>query len=467
MTQGSVSASSSDTAVSTNLQSSQWTPRRVIAATLVILGVALCFVLLWRFYAVVFSFIVAIMLQIAMKPAVDRMRQRGIRQEVGVLLVYLVVFVILAGFVALMVPFVAQQIATVIARLPEYYQDFRTALLNSGSPAFASLVASLPAEISVNLLAPPTVPQTSVAEAASPLQSVSPAAYAVFVFIAIFFIAFYWELEGDRIVYALLLRVRAERRDDIRELIADMESKVGAFYRGQLILCLSIGVLALIAYVIIGLPYALLLAILAFIFEAVPMIGPALGAIPAIIIALTVSPEKAIWVIVATIVMQQLENNLLVPRVMDKQVGVNAIVSIVAIAAFTVIFGLVGALLAIPLAAILQIILNRVLFDRQATAETAPDVSPLASEDLVGEIQTTGGRDRVSVLRMEARELAEDVRKQMRKRETADAIEQESVEDTIEAIALDLDAWLAERAADNDRDRNDKTAVPRQPELAS
>lgn len=453
MTQRSTSLSPSDSADAKVTPPSQWTPKQVVVATLVVLGVGLCFVLLWRFYAVVFSFIVAIMLHVAIKPAVVRLRQRGIRREAGILLVYLIAFALLGGFIALIVPFVAQQLGAITTRLPVYYEGFREAVQSVGSPLASSVVSALPRDLSSLML--PSAPSASADEVLSPLQAISPMGYAAFVFIAIFIMAFYWTLDGERIVYTLLLRVRAERREEVRALIEEMEAKVGAFYRGQLLLCAFVGVFSLIAYLIIGLPYALLLALLAFIFEAVPMIGPALGAIPAVLVALTVSPDKAIWVIVATIVIQQIENNLLIPRVMDRTVGVSAIASILAIAAFTAIFGLVGALLAIPLVAILQIILGRVLFERQVAPGTSVAVSE-PSEELAAELQSIGGRDRVAVLRLEARELAEDVRKQMRKRDRAAAPDRERVEateameameDVIESLALDIDAWLAQRTA--------------------
>ena len=100
-----------------------------------------------------------------------------------------------------------------------------------------------------------------------------------------------------------------------------METKVGFYIAGQGILCLVIGIMALVAYRLIGLPNALVLALIAGVLEAVPMIGPLLGAIPAALVALSIAPDKLIWVIVATVVIQQLENSLLVPRVMRKRWG--------------------------------------------------------------------------------------------------------------------------------------------------
>jgi predicted PurR-regulated permease PerM len=92
------------------------------------------------------------------------------------------------------------------------------------------------------------------------------------------------------------------------------------------------------------------------------MVGPTLGAIPAGMIALSVSPSMLIWVVIITVIIQLAENNLLVPRIMSKAVGVNPFVSLLAIFAFSTLFGLAGALMAIPMAAIIQLILDRFVF---------------------------------------------------------------------------------------------------------
>jgi hypothetical protein len=129
-----------------------------------------------------------------------------------------------------------------------------------------------------------------------------------------------------------------------------------------------------------------------------------------------------------------LENNLLVPRVMDQSVGVNAVVTMLAIAAFGALFGIVGAILAIPLAAILQILLNRLLFE-----------SPPVEEATNGSAETAGiGRSHVGVLRLEAREVALAVRKQARTTESPTPTDDDELaSDEIEAIAAGLDQYLA------------------------
>jgi len=172
------------------------------------------------------------------------------------------------------------------------------------------------------------------------------------------------------------------------------------------------------------------LALVAGMLEAVPMVGPLLGSVPAALVALSLGPDKLVWVIVATVVIQQLENNLLVPRVMSKAVGVNPFVSMLAFFAFSSLLGIGGALMAIPMAAILQLLLDRFVFHAGVT-----------------EAEVSTGRDYASRLRYEAQDLAQDLRKQARlKKGGSDQRVQQidHVLDEIETITTDLDGLLAQ-----------------------
>jgi predicted PurR-regulated permease PerM len=209
-----------------------------------------------------------------------------------------------------------------------------------------------------------------------------------------------------------------------------METKVGFYLAGQAVLCLVIGIMALVAYLLIGLPNAFVLALMAGVLEAVPMIGPLLGAIPAALVALSIAPAKLIWVIVATVVIQQLENILLVPRIMRKAVGVNPLVTLLALFSFSSLFGIAGALMAIPMAAIIQLLLDHFVF-HPAAMEPEPST----------------GRDYASRLRYEAQDLAQDLRKQARLKKKGSVLKVKQIDavmDEIETITTDLDALLAE-----------------------
>lgn len=400
-----------------------------MSSTLILACVGLGFWLLYRFYIVILILFVAIILGTVIRPIVNWLYKRTLPKAAGVILVYILLLAFLIGFVLLLLPLVFDQGSTIIKSIPTHYQNLRYELLSSSNQLIRSLNQYLPLELPGFVTASQTDSQL-LASAEVALGYITTASKVVFFAIVILLLAFYWTLEGPRTVQALILMLPKAHQESITELIGTMESKIGYFIAGQGVLCLIIGVLAFIAYVSIGLPNALVLALVAGIFEAVPMIGPALGAIPAGVVALSISPSKLLWVVGATIIIQQLENNLLVPRIMRRAVGVNPLVSLLAIFAFSSLFGIAGALMAIPIAAILQILLDRFVFKPSVTD---PEDSP--------------GRDLTSRLSYLTKDLALDLQKQARLKKGGSALKVKQIDkvmDEIEAITTDLDLLLTQ-----------------------
>lgn len=409
--------------------SDEWTFRRVVWTTLIFVMVAVSFWILYRYYAVVFILFIAIVVGTAIRPVVDWLFRRGIPRLAGVILIYFLFFALIIGFGFLLFPLIAEQSGKISSSLLGYYQTLRVWMVNNPSPIIARLSVSLPATLQI--FTPIQQSGTQIlATAEQVLGYLISAIDIIFMAVAILLLSVHWTLNGPRTIQSLMLLVPMDKRETINELISAIESKVGSFINGQVILCSVIGVLALVAYLLIGLPNAFVLALVAGVLEAVPMVGPILGAIPAAVIALSISPTKVIYVIGATIVIQQLENNLLVPRVMHRAVGVNPFVSLLAIFAFTSLFGIAGALIAIPVAVIIQLLLDRFVFSTSAL-----------------ESEVSEGRDYTSRLRYEAQDLAQDLQKQARLKKSGSdqqVMQIDQLMDEIEAITTDLDALLAQ-----------------------
>ena len=407
----------------------QWTFRRVMWATIVLVLVAFCFWLFYRFYQVVFALFFAIVLGTVIRPVVTWLNRRGLPRIAGVLVVYLLLLALIVGFVLLVFPSIVEQGSTISAAVPGYYQSLREWMTNSPNQLIVQLSTFLPAALPG--LAP--IEQTGqqvLIFAGQAVGYITGAAKAVFLVTTILLLAFHWTLDGPRTIQSLLQLVPKSRRESISELISAIEEKVGFYIAGQGVLCLVIGILSLVTYLLIGLPNALVLALVAGVLEAVPLVGPLLGAIPAGVIALSIAPSKLIWVVVATLVIQQTESIFLVPRVMRKAVGVNPFVSLLAIFAFSSLFGIAGALMAIPTAAIIQLLLDRFVFH---PAEQEPEIS--------------SDRDYASRLRYETQDLAQDLRKQARLDKGGSDLRIKQIDhvmDEIEAITTDLDALLAQ-----------------------
>jgi predicted PurR-regulated permease PerM len=281
-----------------------WTFRRVVWATLILVSVALAFWLLYRFSQVVFILLIAILMGTVIRPAVIWLHRRGLPRIAGVILVYLLLLALLVGFVLLLFPMIVEQGATIAAAVPGYYDSLRQWMVRYPSPLIVRLGEFLPATLPSLAPVQQTGPEMIVS-AGQTLGYVTLGAKAVFIAMAILAVAFHWTLDGPQIIRSLLLFIPEGRRASIRELVAAMESKVGSYIAGQGVLCLVIGAMALVAYLLIGLPNALVLALVAGVLEAVPMIGPLLGAVPAALVGLSIAPIKLVWVIVATVVIQR------------------------------------------------------------------------------------------------------------------------------------------------------------------
>jgi predicted PurR-regulated permease PerM len=409
-------------------QLDRWTFRQVVKSTLVLFGIGLCFYLFFRFYSVVFITFVAIILGTVIRPIINWLHLHKLPRLTGAILVYAVSLILALAFILLLFPLVFEQGAKIIENMPDYYQSIRDGIEDSPYSLILGVSQVLPLEIpsfsEVQQTGPETVSSTEQA-----MGYISSTSRGVFIFVIGLILTLHWALDGQRTIRSLLFLLPKSQRGDLSELVTSMELKISYFILGKGVLSLVVGIFALIAYMIIGLPNALALALIAGVLEAVPMIGPTLGAIPAAIIALSISPGKLIWVVVATIAIQFLENNLLVPRIMSKAVGVNPFVSLLSIFAFGSLFGIAGALMAIPIAAIIQLLLDRFVF-----------------HSTIPKPETHSGRDHSSRLRYEAKDLASDLQRQARLQKGGAGVTAKQIDivmDEIETIASVLAVLLA------------------------
>ncbi|RPI23115.1 MAG: AI-2E family transporter, partial [Chloroflexota bacterium] len=299
----------------------RWTGRQVINATLVVVGVSLAFWLLFSFRLAFILLLIAAFLGTAIRPLVDWFYRRGVPRAWGVLIIFILLIgaVVAVGF--LLAPLLAEQSANLALRIPTIYQNIRNVFMLSPSRIVRLIGTQLPRLTFVGSTAPGESEVNPLDQVNTLLKVTGQAGESLLAFLAVFLLAYYWTLESERTLRGLLLWIPARSRESLRTLIVDIEDKVGGFVRGQAILCLAIGLAALTAYTIIGLPNALVLALLAGIFEAIPVVGPVLGALPALFIALSIHPQLVAGVLVSTVVIQAFENYILVPRIMKKVVG--------------------------------------------------------------------------------------------------------------------------------------------------
>lgn len=175
----------------------------------------------------------------------------------------------------------------------------------------------------------------------------------------------YFLLDGEGLFRIYVRALPKETRGHWWKISADVASKVGAWMGGQAFLCVLIGVTAAIGFWLIGLPYFYVLALVCGIGELVPIVGPIVAAVPCILVASTVSANTALITAIYLFVQQQVENNLIIPRLMKSQTGVSPLIVMVAILVGGEFLGVIGALLAVPTAAVIQIFIREYLDARE------------------------------------------------------------------------------------------------------
>lgn len=202
-------------------------------------------------------------------------------------------------------------------------------------------------------------------------MAVTRVAGGLFGILTIFVLTFYLLLESNTLFagFARLFPRRDRRR--VEEAARKISTKVSAWLNGQLMLAGTIGASTAVGLFLLGVPYFYVLALIAGFGEMIPVVGPILSAIPAVLVALAISPKTALFVLIFFFIQQQVENHLLVPRVMERQVGVSAVTVIVAFLVGGSLLGITGAVLAVPSAAILQVVLRELLDERDRLDEGA------------------------------------------------------------------------------------------------
>jgi predicted PurR-regulated permease PerM len=177
-------------------------------------------------------------------------------------------------------------------------------------------------------------------------------------FIAAIVLFIYLLIDEKALKYFVLSFFPDDHRENMADIFRKVASKVGDWFRGQLLLAFIVGVVSLIGLLIIGVPYALTLAVISGVLDIVPTLGPVIAGVLAAAIALTDSPIKALIVVIFYVIIQQLESNILVPKVMQKAVGLSPVIIIIAILIGARLLGIVGAIIAVPLAASLIVVLS-------------------------------------------------------------------------------------------------------------
>lgn len=301
---------------------------------------------------------ISVLLAIGFGPLVHTLEHRlapgqRVPRWLAILVVYVAIVSVLTTVGLMVVPPLIDQAQELWTRLPELLDRGQSLLIRYG------------------LLDHPVTLEEAMRSAPTPSDAMGTVATAVtrvfggvFAFITILILTFYLLIESESLFAGFARLFPRADRPRVVDAARKISTKVSAWLSGQLILAGTIGATAALGLYLLGVPYFYVLALLAGLGEMIPMIGPIFSALPAIAVAATVSPRTVLFVVIFFILQQQFENHLLVPKVMERQVGVSAVTVIVALLIGGSLLGILGAILAVPTAAIVQVVIQEILDER-------------------------------------------------------------------------------------------------------
>ncbi|HWI07986.1 MAG TPA: AI-2E family transporter, partial [Solirubrobacteraceae bacterium] len=321
---------------------------------------------------------IAVFLAVALGPAVDSVVARGrLPRWAAILVVYMLIFCVWTGVLALIVPPVINGASDLARDIPTYVDDLRA---NKAIREFDNKY-----DVTTKLREEAEKLPNRLGDAAGALQSIAASAVnAAFKLLTILTMAFFLLLDGRRIANFLITRFGRHREERLRGIAERIYKSTSGYVAGALTITSINGILTFIVLTILGVPFAVPLAVLMAFFGLIPLVGATIGGVLILIVTLfTDFPTATIIYGIFLVFYQQVENNVLQPFIFKRTVNVPPLAVIVAILAGASILGIVGALVAIPIAAALQIVIKEFYGDRTATSGTVilPDDPPPDDED--------------------------------------------------------------------------------------
>lgn len=351
---------------------------RLVLYTLAVIAVVALAWLVIQIRSIIFVMALGIIFAAAIEPLVFRLRRAGFKRGQAILIVYATLLTVIIGGLYLLVPMIVHQFASLDEAIPDMFDQLRQRALDSDNAIIRQWGYQALWRIENTYLRIRTSPEIGQDQA---LGVATSALGILFTIVSLLIVAFYWMTEKATLKRVLLGLFQLRHRARAHEIWDEIEFRIGGWTRGQLLLMTIIGVCSGIAYWLMDLRFWLALAIWAGFTAAIPFIGPFIGGGTAALFALADSPEKALWVIVFVIVLQQLEGAVLVPRVMKNAVGMSPLTVILAVLIGNALAGPMGSLLAIPVGAAVQVLVSNLLRgrdDRLATELSTMDISPLS-----------------------------------------------------------------------------------------
>lgn len=306
---------------------------------------------------IVLVFLSIILLSALLKP-VEWLNARHVPRVISTLLVYIIVITLISTAIGIIVPPLVAQTTDFVSKLPQIISSVNDSVVFYKIPVedISKVVTGQVEQIATNII------------------TISRAVFSsIFALLTILVFTFYLLLEWKNFVRLVASPFSGKQEKKVIATIAKVEYGLGRWVRGQLLLSLIVGALTYIGLSILGIPFALPLALIAGILEIIPIIGPIIAAIPAVLVGLTVAPLLGLATAALFFIIQQLENNLIVPIVMSKVIGLQPPVVLIALLIGAKLAGIGGAFLTVPILVVAKIVIKEFMTEDQKLEDGMSD----------------------------------------------------------------------------------------------
>lgn len=309
--------------------------------------VAALVVALFALRGVIAALLLAVVIASGIEPGVRWLARYRLPRVLAVLVIYVIAFAVIGSVISLVIPPLVDEFRAFLDSFPRYQRILLQELRSFQNLPFYSFFSGGAEDAILN------PPFDIRAVGGNTLNVLFGVVGGIFSGVILIVVSFYLASQERGIEHFLRMVTPLRDEEYVLDLWARSQAKIGQWLRGQLVLALVIGILVYVVLTVLGIRYALSLALLAAILEIVPIIGPILAAVPAVFLAFLTSPLLALIVALAYVLVQQLESHLIVPMVMQRAVGLNPLLVILALLIGGALGGILGLFLAVPVAAVI------------------------------------------------------------------------------------------------------------------
>lgn len=360
--------------------------RTILAAIALVLATLFAIVLLQKLAHIIGLLVIAGFFAVLLTPAVDFLVRKNLRRSLATLVVFLFAFALLAGMLASFIQPIAREVNQFVDEFPEFVENAR-----EGRGTIGRLVQRY--DVDQYIERNQERLQASLRNAGAPaLEIARTVANGVFAFVTILVLTFLMVLEGPKLTEGFLNLVGNQRRERVRLVAGDCAKAVTGYMAGNLAISVVAGISTFLFLTVAGVPFAGVLGLWVAFADLIPLVGATLGAIPTVAVAFLASPTKGVATLIFYIVYQQIENHVLQPTIMSRTVSLNPLAVLVSVLIGVELFGILGALLAIPAAGILQVIARNLYDERRGVIKEEPTVGP--DEVPVSAVAAKDGHDK-------------------------------------------------------------------------